>query len=85
LRHIWGDGDASVLPFMTSKCNTLQSSAPRLLYPRKEAAFQLGLSVRNLDYRILKGTIRARRVGSRVLVPHEELVKFASRDHGEVE
>ena len=52
----------------------------RLLYPRKEAALQLGISVRSLDYYIMQGKINIRRMGSRVLIPYDELVRFASRD-----
>ncbi len=57
------------------------SNSPRLLYPRKEAAYLLGVSVRAVDYLIARGELRTRRLGGRVLVPHADLVKFASRDH----
>jgi hypothetical protein len=33
--------------------------------------------VRSLDYLIADGTVRAKRKGGRVLVPHSELVRFA--------
>jgi excisionase family DNA binding protein len=54
---------------------------PRLLYSRREAAYQLSLSARSLDYLIANGELKVRRIGSRILVPHEELVRFAGRDH----
>jgi len=57
---------ASLLPF-----------APRLLYTRKDAAFQLSISVRSLDYMIASKQVSTRRIGSRVLIPHEELVRLA--------
>jgi excisionase family DNA binding protein len=41
----------------------------------------LGVSVRAVDYLIARGELRTRRLGGRVLVPHADLVKFASRDH----
>lgn len=58
-------------------------AATRLLYARKDAAQQLSISSRSLDYLIERGAIKVRHIGSRVLVPHDELVKFASRDHVE--
>lgn len=49
----------------------------KLLYSRKEAAFALGLSARSLDYLIDGGHIDVRRIGSRVMVPAEELKRIA--------
>jgi hypothetical protein len=57
------------------------SNPPRLLYPRKDSAYQIGVSIRAVDYLIARGELRVRRIGGRVLVPHAELVKFAARDH----
>lgn len=73
-----GEG-AHVSPVPTTSTST------RLLYPRKEVAHQLGLSVRSVDYLISTGALVSRRIGSRVLVPHADLVRFASRNyHGTV-
>jgi hypothetical protein len=58
-----------------------QSSGPRLLYDRKEAARQLSISVRSLDYLIAAKTFQTRRIGKKVLIPHSELVRFASANH----
>jgi excisionase family DNA binding protein len=55
----------------------------RLLYPRKDAAHMLGISVRALDYLIANKKINFRRIGSRVLIHHRELEKFASANHYE--
>ncbi len=48
-----------------------------LLVSRKEAARVLSVSRGKLDQLISKGTIQARRIGRRVLVPREELERFA--------
>jgi excisionase family DNA binding protein len=53
----------------------------RLLYPRKDAAFQLGISLRSLDYLIANHKLRFQKVGSRVLIHHKELERFASANH----
>ena len=59
------------------------ASAQRLLYDRKEAARQLSISVRSLDYLIGQQKLSTRRLGKKVLVPHAELVRFASANHYE--
>jgi excisionase family DNA binding protein len=64
---------------MMTSCNPLQSSA-RLLYDRKEAARQLSISVRSLDYLISDNRLRGKRVGGRVLVSADELRRFAQSD-----
>lgn len=58
-------------------------SDTRLLYDRKSAAHQLSLSVRSIDALLAKGALQFRRVGSKVLIPHGELVRFAKADHFE--
>jgi hypothetical protein len=55
--------------------------APRLLYDRKEAARQLSISTRSLDYLIAGKKLDIRRIGSRILIPHEELVRLATSAH----
>ena len=54
----------------------------RLLYSRKEAAHLLSLSVRALDYLIEDCRLKTRRMGNRVLVPADELLRFAQIDLG---
>jgi hypothetical protein len=54
---------------------------PRLLYTRIEAARQLSISVRSLDYLIALKQLATRRVGKRVMIPHNELIRFAKADH----
>ncbi len=56
-------------------------SGARLLYDRKEAARQLSISIRSLDYLIAAKTFQTRRMGRKVMIPHGELVRFASANH----
>lgn len=53
----------------------------RLLYSRKEAAYLLSLSVRQLDRFIANKEIGFRQIGGRKQIPHGELVRFARADH----
>lgn len=53
----------------------------RLLYDRKEAARQLSISVRSLDYLIAGGQLETRRIGKKVLIPHGSLSRFAQANH----
>jgi hypothetical protein len=56
-------------------------SGSRLLYDRKEAARQLSISIRSLDYLIAAKAFQTRRMGRKVMIPHGELVRFASANH----
>jgi hypothetical protein len=52
----------------------------RILYDRKTAAMQLSLSPRSLDYLIARRVFpNVRRVGSKVLIPHSDLVRFCAQ------
>lgn len=53
----------------------------RLLYDRKEAARQLSISIRSLDYLIAGKHLDTRRIGRKVLVTHASLVRYASGNH----
>jgi hypothetical protein len=53
----------------------------RLLHPREEAAWFLGISIRSLDYLIANKQLAKRKNGGRVLIPHSELVRFSRADH----
>ena len=59
----------------------MQTTTERLLYPRKDAAFQLGVSVRTLDYLVAAKQLDTRRVGKKVLIPRGSLVRFAAANH----
>jgi len=56
-------------------------SQTRILYDRKSAAQQLSISVRALDRLVANKCLNTRRIGSRVLIPHGELKRFARADH----
>lgn len=58
-------------------------SGDRLLYPRKEAAYRLGISLRALDYLIAGRRVRTQRIGGRVLIHARELERFARANHYE--
>jgi hypothetical protein len=58
-------------------------SAHRLLYDRREAARQLSISIRSLDYLIAAGEFETRRIGKKVLITHRSLVRFAQGNHYE--
>lgn len=53
----------------------------RLLYDRKEAARQLSVSVRSIDYIIAAKGLDTRRIGRKVLVTRASLEKYASSNH----
>jgi excisionase family DNA binding protein len=57
---------------------------PRMLYSRDEAAYQLCISTRALDYLIEKKELAVRRMGRKILIPHNELLKFSRKDHDAV-
>jgi hypothetical protein len=52
-----------------------------MLYSRKEAARQLSISIRSLDYLIAGKAFQTRRLGKKILIPHSELVRFAGGSH----
>jgi hypothetical protein len=53
----------------------------RLLVSRKGAAEMLTISIRKVDYMIADGRMLTRRIDNRVLIPIEEIRKFAESDH----
>ena len=53
----------------------------RLLYDRREAARQLSISVRSLDYIIAAKGLDTRRIGRKVLVTRASLMRYASGNH----
>ena len=53
----------------------------KLLLSRQEAAALLSISQRSLDYLIANKVLMTRRIGSRVLIPAQDLHRFARADH----
>jgi len=53
----------------------------KLLVSREEAAGMLSISVRGVDYLIATKRLSPRRIGTRVLIPIEDVRKFARADH----
>jgi excisionase family DNA binding protein len=53
----------------------------RLLVGRREAAEMLSISQRALDYLLAQRQLPTRRVGGRVLIPMNDLRRFARADH----
>lgn len=56
----------------------LEGNVTAILLSRDDAAIALGLGRRTLDYLIARGELRVRRIGKRVLIPREELKRFAN-------
>jgi excisionase family DNA binding protein len=52
----------------------------RILHPRPDAAFKLGISVIKVDQMVSDGTVQAVKIGKRVLIPETELVRIGK--HG---
>jgi len=52
----------------------------RILYSRKEAAAQLSVCLSTIDQLIVRGDLKVRRIGKRLLVPRKELERLAGRD-----
>jgi len=57
------------------------SNVPKLLFTRTEAAFSLGISKRSLDHLIKNEQLAVRKLGRKVCVPFEALLKFSKSDH----
>lgn len=68
-----------------AKAPTTASLAPesKLLVSRKVAAEMLSISIRGVDYMIAAGRLSTRRIAHRVLIPVEEIRRFARSDHPE--
>jgi excisionase family DNA binding protein len=58
-------------------------SARRLLYDRQEAARQLSISVRTIDYLTAARQLETRRIGKKVLITHASLVRYSQGNHYE--
>jgi hypothetical protein len=56
-------------------------TSARLLYSRREAARQLSISVRSLDYILAGRELETRRIGRKVLITHASLVRYSQGNH----
>jgi len=63
--------------------NATVSPQAKLLVSREEAAQLLSISVRGVDYLTATKRLSTRRIGTRVLIPIEDVCKFARSDHPE--
>ena len=63
-----------------TKANPRRSFGPieKLFYRRSEAAFALGVSLRRIDYLTSEQTLRTCRDGRKVLIPAEDVKRFAA-------
>lgn len=57
------------------------SPGPKLLVSRREAAGIVSLSIRSIDNLLASKQLPFRKIGTRTLIPIEELQRFAGRDH----
>jgi excisionase family DNA binding protein len=61
--------------------NPIAPFPPKLLFPKKEAAYLLSISVRKLDYLISQRQLVVRKIGTKVLIPKTALIDFSKGDH----
>jgi excisionase family DNA binding protein len=57
--------------------NTMTGSVTRLLYPIPDAQAQLGIGRSTVYELIAKGDLQTVKIGSRTLISHDELVRYA--------
>jgi len=55
----------------------------KVLVSRKGAAHMLSISIRAVDYLITTKRLSTRRIGTRVVIPVDEIRRFARSDHPE--
>ena len=60
-----------------------RSPKDKLLVSRGEVAHLLSISERSVDYLVATKRLSSRRIGTRVLIPMEEVRKFSRSDHPE--
>ena len=67
-------------PTQKNKTLTPPDREPRLLYSRKQAAYQLSDSLRSIDYKLASGQLRRIYQGGRVKITHAQLLRQAAID-----
>jgi hypothetical protein len=55
--------------------------ATRMRYSRKEAAWQLDISVRSVDYLIARKLLETRKDGKRIFITPGSLARYAAANH----
>ncbi len=63
------------------KVNTGKGEIIKLLHSKKEAAQMLDVCPRTIDNLIAFKELEVRRIGRRVLIPHNALINFVRTDH----
>jgi hypothetical protein len=63
------------------RISSREIKAVRGVFEHQEAAAKLSISQRSLDYLVATKALSVRRIGSRVLVPLQDLQRFAGADH----
>jgi excisionase family DNA binding protein len=61
--------------------NPGQGELTKLLYSKREAAQMLNVSLRTIDNLIAFKELVVRRIGRRVLIPHNAILSFVRTDH----
>lgn len=70
-----------VHPERKPAARTVSDSDDRILVGRREAARMLSISQRSIDYLVANRQLNVRRIGGRVLIPVNELRRYARADH----
>ena len=72
---------AQIAELKTQRAHLI-AAVPKAFFSIKEAAAALSLSASTIDVLIVRGMLRPRRQGRRVLIPTAEIERFAKRDIG---
>jgi excisionase family DNA binding protein len=57
----------------------MQQGSLKLAFSRKQAASELSVSPRTIDYWISQGHLKARKLGKRVVIPGSELLRVLEK------
>jgi hypothetical protein len=68
-------------PKRKARTETAPALVEKLQVSREEAAAMLSISIRSVDYLIATKLLSTRRIGARVVIPIEDVRRFARADH----
>jgi hypothetical protein len=68
-------------PKRNPRTKTAPALVEKLQVSREEAAAMLSISIRSVDYLIATKLLSTRRIGARVVIPIEDVRRFARADH----